>query len=833
MKLLPIRTFRPEILPLALLTLLLPSGCGGGGGGGSTPPSGNEIEASLNGLGIDTTPSPRRAEAGGTLPDNFNPLGKTIQVDPLMELYVGGVALHASSDPATLIEDLSAVTADGTGTMTPESLFGLGTAAAPWWSEQLPNHANRETKRAVAAADLDGDGIDEVVTLFVDDPRLAIQILRRTPNGYETIESTLLQNTPGITSVSIVGGDFDGDGDDELAIAYDLGGVAILAHVRRDGAGNYSIEPNTQRVLVPDIANSSMDVILRAGNLDEDDPLELVVLVDETSGNSSNPNLTCRYLVLDDATTGWHELRSGPVEGIEAGVGLHVAAVADVAVGNIDGDPRDEIVFGGLAFLDHDCTGAPEVFIALDDATSSFAPLGAKRIDVALDGCASGPSYYEMRFVQVRTLDLDGDGVCEVLGNHLVFKDWLHNDPWTPTPEWSLSSREIVDENGMEWSDRTNCAIAVGDVTGDKRDDILVYRTGRDEVRIFSLEAGETHVRKIGHLRTDFVNGLVNPVLLPVNVDKDTKVVQATGVHQYVFLEPIVAAVLASPPCKFGIGQNTDVCQTTFGNTTSSGTEVDRSASFSIAGMRGIKVQSGVFNSDVELTGKLSLKLTASVNYAYSLEKSVLFTTGANEDTVVFTTVPVDLYQYKVIQHPDPTVVGLILFAHQPREPIYRQVERRFYNEHIPDSSLHIDENVLAHQIGHPTSYPTRNDKNALLAQYGGLEIGPQTVGQGTGQTELQLVVGEEWSAGGALEVGFEIEAKTTITGVTWGITIGTSASVSFMWSSGHSTTYDGVVGSIDAAHYPTEQYSFGLFTYPKLDANTGQQFEVIDYWVE
>ena len=303
--------------------------------------------------------------------------------------------------------------------------------------------------------------------------------------------------------------------------------------------------------------------------------------------------------------------------------------------------------------------------------------------------------------------------------------------------------------------------------------------------------------------------------------------------RSFVFVEPIVAAVLASPPCKFDIGQNTDACETTFGNTTSSGTELERSASFSIAGMRGVKVQSGVFNSDVELTAKLSLKLTLTKSYAYTLEKSVIFTTGPHEDTVVFTTVPVDLYQYQVIQHPDPTVIGQIMDAVQPREPIYRQVERRFYNDHLAPGSLVIDDTVLSHHIGNPHSYPSRNEKDALLNQYGGLELGPQAVGQGSGQTELELVVGEEWDHGGSLELGFELEAKTTITGVEWGITIGASVEESISWSSGQQTTYDGVVGSIDAAHYQAEQYSFGLFTYPKLDPNTGQQFEVIDYWVE
>ena len=344
-------------LLLAVLTLELASSCGGGGH--SSGVSGDAIQASLNGLGIDTSASQRLSENGQTLPENYNPLGRTVQVDPLMELYVGGVALSGSASVATLLEDFSSYPPDGTGTITPEPLFALDAADAPWWPEDLPPQSFRHTKRAVAAADLDGDGIDEIVTLFAEDPRLSLQIVRRTATGYESSESTILFNTPGITNVALAAGDFDGDTIDDLAVGYSAGGLAYLLHLVRDDAGNYSIEPNAERVFYPNLVGSSMEMILRAGNIDDDDPLELVVLLNETSGNASDPSMTSRYVVLDDRTTEYHELHSGFVEGFEAGVGLQVAAVADVALGDIDGDNRDEIVFGGLAYLDHNCNSSP------------------------------------------------------------------------------------------------------------------------------------------------------------------------------------------------------------------------------------------------------------------------------------------------------------------------------------------------------------------------------------------------------------------------------------------------------------------------------------------
>ena len=36
-----------------------------------------------------------------------------------------------------------------------------------------------------------------------------------------------------------------------------------------------------------------------------------------------------------------------------------------------------------------------------------------------------------------------------------------------------------------------------------------------------------------------------------------------------------------------------------------------------------------------------------------------------------------------------------------------------------------------------------------------------------------------------------------------------------------------------DAAIFESNQYSFGLFTYVQRDIATGQEFEVVNYWVE
>jgi len=199
----------------------------------------------------------------------------------------------------------------------------------------------------------------------------------------------------------------------------------------------------------------------------------------------------------------------------------------------------------------------------------------------------------------------------------------------------------------------------------------------------------------------------------------------------------------------------------------------------------------------------------------------------------VFTTVPMDQYTFTVVSHPDPAMIGETVLVNLPREPITLQAERGFYNRTVQEGSVQIDERIFQHALGDPASYPTRTDKSHLLVQHGGLDIGPISVGQGTGETELTLEVGTEISEGGELELGFEVELEVTGGSVLGGVSFGASQTDTFRITSGQSTTYTGVVGAIDAADFSANRYSFGLFTYVYRDSATGQEFEVLDYWVE
>ena len=136
--------------------------------------------------------------------------------------------------------------------------------------------------------------------------------------------------------------------------------------------------------------------------------------------------------------------------------------------------------------------------------------------------------------------------------------------------------------------------------------------------------------------------------------------------------------------------------------------------------------------------------------------------------------------------------------------------------------------------MGNISSYPTRAQKAAKLSSNSGLQIGPQAVGQGsTGFTELILTVGNEWSTGGALEKGFTIDMENTAGTIVAGVSFGASVTDTVRITSGSSTTYRASVGTLNAANHAANGFSFGLFTYVETDPTTGQEFDVVQYWVE
>lgn len=827
----------------------------GGGGGGSSGASIDDHEASLNALGVDTSYVARVDEHGNPLPDDYTPLGEVHRIDPVTELWFGGVSIGGNGPVARLVEDISALTPSGTGLVVPAVLHGFSQADVPWLMEQGADGQFARSLRSAVAADVDGDGAEELVILHFSEQRLHSTVVRAGASEDGAQTEAFLFNLPDVVDLSAVAGDFDGDRDDEIAVAYATATQAFVRVVDVDD-GQFHAVTGAGDVHAPQLANGQLEVVLAAGRLDHDGPDELVIVINERTPSWTT---TTRYHAYDDLDAGFATLQTGLVAAFHPTLGVLVATVANVALGDVDGDHLDEIVLAGLESLPDNCNGEHYVAIVLDDAAASFDALASHAFEAVYPGCDQVDEY-QLVFPTLSTLDLDGDGRDEIQLDRFVFDDLGSGGPLAAIEDWELPHDVFLDADLESWFDPSTIATTTGDFDGDGLDEILIWRPELGEIRVYGLDATSGTVTRSARLA---VAGdgerFPNPLLVAVDADLDSPVLVSVAAGDaaesgssagagldpsagdeigprstFLFHEPIVLAVLASPPFKAGIDQDADECVTTFGNTTSSGAEEELSVTFSSSYSVGFKVTGGaVTQSEVEAKLAISREVSLFASRAYDVSKTVSFTTGPNEDTVVFTTTPMDQYTYRFLHHPDPSMIGREIVITLPREPITLQAEREYYNAHLAPGGLRIDESVLAHRIGDPQSYPSSAAKDDLLSSHGGEQIGPQSVGQGSGATELEIEVSDALAAGGSLELGYTLEAEVTAGTILFGGTVGASVGATFQVTSGASTTYTGSVGSIGAGDYADHAYSFGLFTYVHTDGATGQQFEVIHYWVE
>lgn len=831
--------------------------------GGST-----DLESALNTLGVDTSKTTRVDPDQEELPDDYSPLGSSASFGAAEEsgsdsganrtdelLLVGLV-----DDSGLKLLEMKGVQINSDGSINQGEAVFLGNLSEeenPWVRDDSARYNDvGVTLRDVAAGDVDGDGLEELVAAFVDDSDLGnvvlkIKIIDDQEQDYaerEDIVADADADNDGVSEVfdvAVTTGDFNGDGKAQVVIGLskrdDSNSNSAELLFLNENAGDYTIDSSLSKTFSPTLAENTITLELATGNLDYDNPEELVVVTNEFMQPSGSDNTgVANFFAYDDGAASFALLDDGSVQGQDGGV--HSAVVADVDLGDIDADGLDEIVLGGLTGFNTSCDDSyPYLVVALDDAEHSLAPLTAKVTNASFrNNPCFGP--WRIRFVQVNAFDLDGDGIDEVQANQLVFNDLSETGAFT---EIHRLPDDVFVEEGSDSSaylNATTFTIVSGDVTGDGREDLIAYSQFQEDIRIFGKSAIETvgdggfaELSSISYKKTYNSQETPRPILTPVNIDMDSPVLKyGAGSYQLVFTEPVLIAALAAAPCGENIGQNVSVCATSFGRAESNTVSAEVTVSVKASAYVGVSTAVNVpWVGKVGADFKSTITATASFSAgtAYTVEKSEVFTTGPLEDSVIFTTIPYDVYTYAVLSHPDPEMVGGSVVVALPREPIMVKVERGFYNATVTDTSTRIDSNVFDHTVGDILSYPSASRKNQLLTTYGGLENGPQSVGQGTGSTGLGIDVSTEVSVGGSLGIEYENSVDVTAGPALAGFSVGGGVEASLQVTSGERTTYAVTVGDLDAAHFAANQYSYGMFTYAQ--ELEGQEFEVVNFWVE
>jgi hypothetical protein len=831
------------------------------------PGGGNDVEGALNDLGVDTRPTPRLGPDREDLPESYSPFGATVglggggsagTLNVTDELFLAGIELPGRTGSIHVIEQLEAHVAPPATVEfgRTEVLHSLDGAANAWVapSGREPNAQNYDprTLRAAAAGDLDGDGFDEVAVVFFDrSENVFLKVIDDKEAGFAETVVAIATRRPDVQDLDLACGDFDGDGAGELAVAV---GETLSADVLFLGGAAASYQPD--RSLTKSFPREGADALitltLAAGNIDYDNAEELVVVKNEST-DAHPPVGSSRYYIHDDRSTGFERLETGPVGGMVPNfVG---AVVADVSLGDIDGDGLDEIVFAGLAeFLGQSCDAVRGILVALDDRehldpNDEFTRMAAAPASVRY-GC-SDVSSLRIRYLHVNCGDFDGDGRAEIQAGQDVYEDFAEKPPFTRIHEIPDDDFNDQDDQGGSYGEHTSVMLAA-DVTGDGRDDIINFtqwvRVPGDnfhgQITVWGIsEVAQVGFKQLSRIVTEsyFKGDNTEPIIVAANVDKDTPVLRySEGEYRLVFTEPLVIAAVAGPPCHRdpAVGQNLSDCITSYGTATSATISREQVITVTASVSAGFSFEDRLFTQSavefkVTVTGAASRIDTS----AYSLTKEIVHTSGPLEDIVVFTTVPVDQYTYEVLSHPDPALIGEKVVINIPRSPITLAAERGFYNRSVPDGSLKIDESVFDHTPGMVASYPDQAAKEALLRRHGGdpsLQVGPQSVDASGGSNTQSLIVSNEYGVGGSLELSFEVSLETTVAGIDIGGSVGAGFGHTFMVTNGNTTSYIGSVGAIPPESFlPANVYQWGMFTYVQADPASGRQFEVINYWVE
>lgn len=833
------------LVTTALLSTL--SACGGrgdspGSGDAGADPNTDPVARSLAALGVDTTETARVDDDLDALPDDYSPFGARRDFGAIRELLLLGISPSLSSDVEShmaLVEMVpDQLDPDGNQVYDDEILFAPAAASTPW---AVSLGAEPAALRAAARADVDGDGLEELAIVFWERSSAAIyvQLYDDQVAGFAAAEP-VFSSMGQPRAIAIESGDFDGDGRADLVVAASFAAAAELFFFRNE-AGTLVLD-TVRKKLPQTLIDSDIDVAIATGNLDYDSGDELAVVVNEyREQDGAPPQGAARYHVIDDAGSGFADVASAQVSAV-VGAGSRSAMTADVTIGDIDGDNVGELVFAGLTHFDPDgdCDYR-YLLVALDDYKRELAPLGALEQDPGLGGACDPAAPLELRYVHVNAFDLDGDGYPEIQANRFVYEDFVSAPPFTAVADAELDPRSLYgyQEGYTGRFDRQNSAMITGDVTADGREDVVAYSQATHALEVWGIGEPNRAWTRQGSIPLAPLSGseAVHPVLLAPNVNHDGLALKYDeGEYKLVFTEPIVIAALAAAPCYSDLGQDPFTCRTQFGTAESTSVQTEDSFTVTAAANVGFDLEFAVLGQKIgglQVIGTVETHLSRMRSEAYTVTKRIAYTTGPVEDTVIFTTIPYDQYTYTILSHPDAELIGAKIVVSLPRSPIELQVSRDFYNAQIEDGGLKIDDAVFTHRAGDPHSYPGVSEKDALLAVHDGFDIGPSAVGEGGGHESLEINVHTESGSAVSWGVDFSLAVTATAGSAILGYSVGTGVDHSLRISHGKESNYVGMVSNLPRESFAANGYEFGLFTYVYEAPESGQQFEVVNYWVE
>ncbi|MDR0910585.1 MAG: hypothetical protein LBM77_12560 [Spirochaetaceae bacterium] len=756
--------------------------------------TGSYNTARLDGNGSSTGSTADGGIVGNAINANTGPLGTKVKLGP-REIFVGGVGNMSGGKYWGLYQDMKG----GIG-FTP---VGVGNN-----NERLPN-SERYNKTSVAA-DINGDGYDDVVTAVHVDHYNTVYIQYALSNGTSLgnfVDAAELSNSAdGINFndmesasdgyprssyfMSLVKGNFYGDSAEEIAL---FCGQYLYVY---SGTG-FSRIVNKQTYTRSWARGTTADY-------DMDGYDELFVL-------NSGGNQTGYWYVYDVSASGLSQKATGEATASYSGGSVTIGS-GDCAAADFTGDGLPDTILMGKGTGDK-WTSLWGIILETSMNASSQPTFSTITMSQGPGFGASPDEYINM----LRVGNMIGNGKKQVLANNVLF-EYNH-----ASKRFDMVNPSVSMYSGGGNLSQFQQSTAMGDVTGDGLDDIVTCGWDDLEVTYMSNGVWGHSVTALGASST-----MCQTLCLP-NVDADgLTAVYTPSMKSLQFTNPTPITVLASTPYWDGVEYSGEG-ETTYGETTSGATSSEISGGFTAS--RSVGVEFSLFGSGMEAEATQSL----SANWAFSRteewEETVSYSTPQGEDMVIFAVTPYDVYYYKILTSAHGSYpAGQYFKVTVPRQPRILSAELQYYNA-VVGSGKAIS---LNHTVGNPRSYYSEASKNTLRSQYAAKGIfgnAAKTVGQGSGTVSISRTSSSssDWSAGAETSIGATV--KATVTGVSVGVGVELSAGYSSTNSIGSGTEISGTVANLPTNAYSVASniFDWGIMAFPYT--SNSQQFYLITYW--
>lgn len=799
--------------------------------------SNNEI---LESLGVKTDLGKRTGPDKREVRDDYNPLNSDVtQIIRRCEIFAAGIAGEVDT-----VNNLAAWgAAEYHAALDCEFDSNAGT-----WTFTETQSSDSDTgwdklPKSMAAGDVDGDGKDEVFIAYYNNSNssLYFRVIGNTGGAYATTVNGTIATSVSVSeypdhywwlnNFNVAAGDADGNGQKEMLVAFNdtvyligdkSAGYRVLKSIKYDkGTYRYKL------------------IKIAAGDLDNNGTDDFVVMDSSIATNHltdfgyaqyriyTGTNLT---LMSSDSET---NDSSGSIIVVEPGVGRIELYTASCAIGDVDADGLNEVLFVGK-HIDTSCNQAYLAAILDPKDGKTGEMIFTFKPDYEYIACDNTAWLTPVCAID----DFDGDMKKEFLAYGYMYENYSEKSGFSRKKTGGTSTDLYVfaPTNAVNYQNAYECSYATGDVDGDGMAELVYFTDGYYAIYCTGYDTEGNWYKK------NTLHNVINseefyPYLITGDFDGDSFTVKFIG-YELLFSDPHPIAVLASNP--YWSGMNTENGQTSFGTSTISEETKSKNGGISTGVSVGYEAEGlfGSYKAKASVSIEASLDWTASNSIAVS--ESYGYTT-VNEDKVIFTCIPYDVYYYEIIQVPDSLKDKGILHTNMvinlPRKPITVPVERGYYNRNNGDAP-DIDSTILTHTVGDPRSYPSSDDADNLLLQSDGTtgfngaikSSKTMTVGQGNGYDSIDLGQSSQRAYAVAFDLAVSIEAEAGAGGFTVCANAGFHYGEEYSISTTDEMTFGGQVGHINN-DWSNWYYTWGLFAYRASLGN--EKFIVVQYYVE